>query len=69
MEQRADIRRTNEGQMADDEKTADVFVIELQAQRKAYRDAEQEYQYWRARLLRRADRVVLLARVSQKEGA
>lgn len=49
--------------------TSDVFVIELAEQRKAYKEAEREFQEQLQRLLARADRVVLLARVSQKEGA
>ena len=49
--------------------TSDVFVIELAEQRKAYKEAEREFQKELERLLARADRVVLLARASQKEGA
>lgn len=47
--------------------TSDVFVIELAEQRKAYKEAEREFQEQLERLLRRADRVVLLARAQASE--
>lgn len=72
MEQRTDIRRINEGQMADEEKTADVFVIELIAQRNAYREAEEEFQKQLRLLLSGASYVATITRIRaarSKEGA
>lgn len=58
------------GQTQDILQTSDVFVIELAEQRKAYKDAEREFQEQLRRLLKRADHVALLTRASRdKRGA
>jgi len=60
------------GQTADNRRTDGRHAMELKLEiyekQIAYNKAEEEFQQQLERLLRRADRVVLLAKVSQKDG-